>query len=352
MRKQWGLWSVVFIFLIFGFGSQVRAAEIKLQGKEPCDLLLTGTIEKGDKEKIIAAVRAARKRGYVTGLPKTVLCLDSTGGAYSEALLIVEHFREAGGLTTYVDANATCYSACAVVFMGGTSIHNTRHWQGPEPERTLHVMGKLGFHAPYLTRDTDKAEYVIQAYTEGVQAIAKLAQLKIINSDLLVEMLLRGRDEIFMIDTVDKAGRWGFDLAGTQAQFAVPQMRGQTVLTELSAYIGCNNLYGWRMNDYSVYRRDISSRCDKPLRAINNKDCWEKQVLREGGVETSVEYKIRMEGYYGRTCAIRLSTTHNPEPLSLAWFRENDDENFDQSVKFWHLLPPETPLSKIPDLVK
>src|SRR5215469_2646528 len=87
----------------------------------------------------------------------TTLCLNSPGGSYDEALKISE-FVLNRHLSTAVEADASCLSACVIIFLAG----NTSSAGLIVPARRLNVAGKVGFFAPYY---------------EGLSAVERLMAL-------------------------------------------------------------------------------------------------------------------------------------------------------------------------------
>jgi hypothetical protein len=98
---------------------------------------------------------------------------------------------------------------------------NTRVEQYLFHKRRLNVLGRLGFHAPYLGAIPD-AKYssanIGQSFESAIHAIGALLKLgkehkmEILSSDILSEMLEKGPNEVFMIDIVYKAINSGIDL--------------------------------------------------------------------------------------------------------------------------------------------
>ena len=181
-----------------------------------CNYLLNGTIEAGDLDRLKAVIKPFADR-EADKTPR--LCLNSPGGVYAEGLAISKWLMEEN-VGTAVPANAICYSACSLMFMGGTY-----PWKG-EINRFLHTTGDVGFHAPYVSGLADEKynnEFVAGAYSEGINAIRELMKLGVGNKvqrfppELMAEMLAKGKDEVFSIDTVGKAIRFRVHLYGARA---------------------------------------------------------------------------------------------------------------------------------------
>src|SRR6476660_3553282 len=92
---------------------QARAAKLETKGGI-CAVSLTGVIAQGDKKQLedfLARPDLA---------PRMVLCLDSPGGNYTEALAVVEFLLSSDKIiATTIARGAQCYSACALIFLAG-----------------------------------------------------------------------------------------------------------------------------------------------------------------------------------------------------------------------------------------
>ncbi len=231
--------------------AELRAADVRIANRVPgagCHLSIKGPIEIGDLKKVSSALReldreftrrlADASLGELTSVRNPGLCLDSPGGSYPEGLRIAEllitpgdHLRT--GVMTTVDPGRECLSACALIFMAGQFID-----RGGErsPARFLDVRGKLGFHAPFIpaTAIPDKQysrEELAAAHASAIKSLQAAIQLFSFNiseqaggtkarpwvrPSLFAEMLARSSHEIFLIDTVGKAGRWDIQLGGVR----------------------------------------------------------------------------------------------------------------------------------------
>lgn len=110
-----------------------RAAEIAagpIDGSGDPAIFITGDITSGDAGKF-AEVAAT--------LPRAMVVLSSNGGALADGLAIGTAIR-AAGYATAVPAGASCYSACALIWAGGS-------------RRFLAPSAVLGAHAAYHATD-------------------------------------------------------------------------------------------------------------------------------------------------------------------------------------------------------
>jgi hypothetical protein len=188
-----------------------------------CNVRLSGPIVAGDNKKVESAFGAVSQRsGEWSGNPLAAitLCLNSPGGSYAEGLQIANFLLERH-LSTMIEPNSICYSACALIFMAGGYGFEGRHFA----DRRLHVTGQLGFHAPYINgipQQTYSSLHVEAAYKASIQAIRDLMKLgqkhratdDFMPKALLVAMLDKEPNELFLVDTVYKAAKLNVRLYG------------------------------------------------------------------------------------------------------------------------------------------
>ncbi|WP_146260213.1 hypothetical protein [Rhizobium tubonense] len=145
------------------------------------------------------------------------LCLDSAGGDFLEGLSIAE-WLAGRNVTTVIANGASCYSACAITFMGGSE------WEEIYlPKRKLHVGGRLGFHAPYLIAigKTYSGLELEATYSSGLQAVARMIKLGaqmgevgFIPERVMLKLLAAGPNDLYMVDDVIKTRELGIELIG------------------------------------------------------------------------------------------------------------------------------------------
>lgn len=199
--------SVIMVFVCASFVPVSATAGVitKIDGAE-CQASLSGPIASGDLQKLEATVAGGGS-----------LCLDSPGGDFLEGLAIAE-WLTGRNITTVIPSGASCYSACAVAFMGGSEweeIYMSR--------RKLHVGGRLGFHAPYLIAlsKTYSGPELEETYTDGLQAVARMMKLGagmgedgFIPERVMLKLLAAGPRDLYMVDDVIKARELGIELIG------------------------------------------------------------------------------------------------------------------------------------------
>ena len=179
-------------------------------------LTARGTNELGDLDRVKAIIGAQRDKQFDKP-PR--LCLHSPGGSYREGLAIASYLME-HSIGTAVPAGGECYSACAIIFMGGTY-----PWKG-ELNRYLNSQAVLGFHAPYIPDSNNKNRVMVDegevgaAYSEGIKAMKAFMELGVGNQtkrivpELMQEMIARGPNDFFFVDTVGRAIRFRIHLYG------------------------------------------------------------------------------------------------------------------------------------------
>ena len=210
-----------------------------------CLATLSGVIDKGDADKL-TDMQMEAPEGWPNpedGRWKT-LCLDSPGGSYTEGFAIARHLLD-NNIGTVVDDGDKCLSACALVFMFGTAYQTESN---ALTHRRLHVGGKLGFHQPDLrldeARDYSVAD-VRAAFEVAIDSTLRFLALAarprpdnrrpFVESDLQEAMLSHKGQDFYMIDTVNKAGRWGIELFGFE----------EPAFSELGFFFACQNMVTW-----------------------------------------------------------------------------------------------------------
>ncbi|NGO51076.1 hypothetical protein [Allomesorhizobium camelthorni] len=171
---------------------------------------LEGDIVDGDVERVREAVA---KAGVEPGA-HAVFSLSSPGGSYSVGLDLALLFRRMG-FATLVEADAGCYSACAIAFLGGSeTLRDPLPTSDPEaipdlsPDRSMEAGAKIGFHAPYLQLPENQydAGMVQAAYAVAVYSISRLVEIADrldVTPAELPRLLAPDPDDFFMADTVD-----------------------------------------------------------------------------------------------------------------------------------------------------
>lgn len=207
-----------------------------------CSHRYSGVVEKGDLQKF-DIVRP--------GQTITVVCLNSSGGSFAEAIKIGEYMKEKG-IGSQLEADAKCLSACSLIFMSG-SYH--AHEVGSLFWRTMHPKSQLGFHVPSLvvSEGNYQKDSIEKAYQIAMRSISdmifKLVQKEGFKGGNTMKMALIGNmistpsDQMFMIDTVDKAGRWDIRIEPALVT---------NKLTDTQFYQACLNIVNWGNDESSL----------------------------------------------------------------------------------------------------
>ncbi len=236
----------VFLALLFPV-LPAHSAEIGPGTSPGCQLKLEGPIEAGDSEKLSAALDALGSTGGFDSR-NVSMCLNSLGGNYDEALKLITTVLKHTNVATVVDRGAECYSACAFLFLAG----NAQRSEDGElaPDRTLDVRATLGFHAPYLGRQTRTLpKRQLKTFAAALSAIAKLLEIdrrELFPRGLLAKALQIGSNELLYVDTIEKAGVWTIKLKG----FKPP-----TALTARMLDQACRNKDMWTNFSHTVLGR-------------------------------------------------------------------------------------------------
>ncbi len=174
--------------------------------RDECQIALSGPIASGDLDRL-----------KVLAPGGSSLCLDSLGGDFLEGLAIAE-WLAGRNVTTIIGNGASCYSACAIAFMGGSE------WEQIYlSKRKLHLGGRLGFHAPYLIAlsKTYSGSELQATYAEGLQAVARMMKLGsdmgedgFIPERVMLKLLAAGPRDLYMVDDVIKARELNIELIG------------------------------------------------------------------------------------------------------------------------------------------
>jgi hypothetical protein len=232
--------------------AQAATFDVDLQ-RDSCELRLTGAIEPGDLEKLKAKLPADFDP-VMKGGP--TICLNSPGGDFLEGLRIADYISN--GISTKIEKDAVCMSACGWIFLAGTSAATggVRDWT-----RTMDAHAQLVFHAPYidpatLTPGPAAAQpmglvQVINAYNQAVgeiaQGLLKLAQKydsppksPLVPPTLLAEAMVRVGKQLLVVDSVGAVVRWRIAVDGYAS--VVPTSRQDIVRACLLA--------SWQANEW------------------------------------------------------------------------------------------------------
>jgi hypothetical protein len=293
----------------------------------PCNVRLSGAIEAGDLDRLKATLP-----GDTHMYNGNSLCLDSLGGSFDEGIRIAAFLVKAG-VWTVIEPEAKCFSACALIFMAGSS-----YFEGnPSIARQLHARGRLGFHAPYLSglpaKDYKNSD-IEQTFRAAIRAMRMLMQFSkglmgegderravdknIMPADLVAELLERGPNELYEITTVEQAIKFRISVYGI----------GPTAMTEKTFCHVCAN---------QALSKDLNwgSQCTELRR--HSKQLVSVTLIVYGGARCVFKHA----SIWGRPKAWLIHSDFFPDGAKLP----TDD-------KYWPILPlwhhaPETTLKSI-----
>jgi hypothetical protein len=155
---------------MFALGADTHAAEIKIDDEMaylpyPGEAVfrarplvrISGAIEQGDEITVVSFLndlreRISREHDHTADPLRPaapIVSLDSPGGNLDAAIAIADYLRSTN-IGTIVEADAECYSACAIIFMSGRSYYQQFGFVFSGRERYLEIPGRVGFHSPAL----------------------------------------------------------------------------------------------------------------------------------------------------------------------------------------------------------
>jgi len=119
-----------------------RSSSIGANLRDYIHIEIYGEIVEGDAVRLASLIPQVKNRTdskYSIDLPRVTVYLDSDGGNVLEAMKIGRIIRKEM-LSTVVDVNKACSSACVLLFASGV-------------ERDMLYGAKLGLHRPYFPQD-------------------------------------------------------------------------------------------------------------------------------------------------------------------------------------------------------
>ncbi len=285
-----------------------------------CSHKFEGAIQQGDIQKFNIVE---------PGQTITVVCLDSPGGSLKEATKIAE-FLKKNNIGTKLEANARCESACAIIFMAGSYYAHevgSLHW------RIMHPKSRLGFHSPALlvaNGSYDKAS-VEKAYELAMQSVSEII-FKLVSfegfeggdsmkASLLGEMMRTPSSKMFMIDTVDKAGRWDIMVGPT---------RNINNLSDKQFYRACHNIQYWDKDESAIVSYELGN---------FDMSGTVKRTIENGQLNVEVIF----DEFTGEKCTF-TTNERRPTTASPIWVQ---DRHARPNVYIGTFLPSETKLSAL-----
>lgn len=281
------------LILIACLGRPALSAEFMLGGDQSlnCVITISGLIQPGDAERFRESIPELGKYlndkhngsllEVLHSFGQNRICLNSPGGDIDEAIRIADTLAFGYRISTEIEplvsgletnvssfeiahipmrmgtaipSGSVCESACAIIFMAGgffSPIGTTDNVR--EPDRVLHVDGKLGFHAPNLrvpnavyTKDS-----VLDAFEAALRTSDKLSnrlQRYRFAPSLFGKMISTPPSDLYYVDTVEKAASWLIQVSGSP-ELASPTLGNLRRVCENMASLSRTRISG--ANQYS-----------------------------------------------------------------------------------------------------
>lgn len=175
---------------------------------------ISGPIEIGDGKRLSAFIESEKARLKPTLSEgdsfEWKVSLDSTGGSLSDGIEIGRLFHT-HQFETLIERGKSCYSACAIAFLGGVRQYAT----GIGPWREMQPGATLGFHG---YRSSGKEVVLLNEAFDQARALNGLileyaAQIKQVDLGFLSELLNVPAEEMRLIKTPSQLKKLGIWLA-------------------------------------------------------------------------------------------------------------------------------------------
>ncbi len=340
--------ALVLAYCFFFANGAAGSAEITISKEAGCDILLNGDIAEGDVARLETVHRDALAK--VAPLIGTKLCLNSPeGGSFAEAINIIQWLMDTGNITTIVDQDGKCYSACAFAFMFG----NFNEGDGlTGPVRKLHYKGTLGFHTPFINPPVNSDDRVLtsKAYLAGVKAVRQILAADWDNwvpKSLLVAALGADPSEFVEVDTVARAAAWKTEVVG----FAPPKRLTQAMLERACLNSARNDKSVWSGRWWDAGgspsgQREQLTLPETPIQLANG---HYRKVIKGFGAENQTVCVVDVydAGKHGLRLTIEFTesaaTASKPQnPRDVA-----SQENFN-GTPIWYVFAGDTKLRDLP----
>ena len=215
-----------FFLLVLSLSIFFVGTSLAAQDGLKCDIFLQGSIDENSVSQLITNNSESTVEGEQKEFPPySVLCLDSPGGDYSQALKLMDVIEKSIGIVTYIPNGAECSSACALVFLSG----NTWIGNGATKQhnaRIIHAGGRLGFHAPFTNFEPSRSFSGSDGNEIFLLAIKAMSQAnslrlskrssgeKVFNEFLFSGFISTPSESLFKIRTVGDAALGEIDIRG------------------------------------------------------------------------------------------------------------------------------------------
>lgn len=221
--KKQNLRTLLSLLSLYGF---VFGTSLAAQESLNCDISFQGILDEPRVSRFIEKYTEATAPNGQSELPSfSILCLDSPGGDYAQAMRLINVIEKSTGIVTYIPKGAECSSACSLIFLSG----NTWIGQGATKQynaRIIHVGGTLGFHAPFTNFDSSTSfsgRDGNKIFALAVKALSEANSLRlqkrssgeeVFNDFLFSGFLSTPPERLFNIQTVGDAVLADIDVRG------------------------------------------------------------------------------------------------------------------------------------------
>lgn len=251
--------------------SDLHAATIRQTSDKRCAFNLEGQIVSGDFDTFARLVQRNLPGFDQYDQRTSSLCLKSPGGSFSEGVKIAELVYQRG-MTTVIEYGSECFSACAIIFMAGTSKDQLL------PQRMLSAGGILGFHAPYLSMpdrrySKDDVEQASQSMRRAVLALLRLASKRtrqtggdFLKKSLIQSILEKGPQEAMFVQRIFDAARWDIVIFDAAEYFKIEANKVQGVKNI------CNNFHYANMDENVPANTNLSVQVERYASKLSKDD--------------------------------------------------------------------------------
>ena len=321
--------------------SNAIAAQVNVDRHAECPVNLSGDIVEGDFDRVKNAIEATHLSDPHDVIDGTYsVCLNSPGGSYKEGRRIAEYIYSSG-VGTRITSGSKCFSACATIFMAG----RIRGEENDGIFRYLNANGVLGFHAPYLelpNSDTYTAQDAETAFDVANRmssdfiifgsAVSETSIAPWVKASLIAGILATPRDELLIVDTVEKAERWDISVYG---------IRKIDTTSKLALAQACVNFQNWTsdQNSREVNMEELAMHW-RGYQTLPPSDDLFARIDTGGEVERFCD--LRSIGGKGSDSYIQLCSKNEFNGVNYG-----DCPNYGIILDPLYTLPPSTPLRSI-----
>ncbi|WP_374834291.1 hypothetical protein [Paenochrobactrum pullorum] len=301
---------------IFGHITPSKSAEIIRSNDPLCLIELSGEIVSGDLARFSVLADAVLTGFDGESTKGDAICLNSPGGSLVEGTALASAIYERG-ITTVLRKGESCYSACAIMFIMGKVQGAEMGWSS----RKMHKDAKLGFHRPFLDIQSDEQisiKALAFAYDQAQENLLKIFSLAnnptgpfttrpMMKPDLVKAMIAHEGNDFFMIDNINKAGRFDIEIFGYEEPKGIDQK---------SAFMACDNAYFWETRILDNHTSKYIAKSYNDIQTVERQSRFVDSNFGKNYNVTSTD-----AGYADASCNVRFM--HNA--LMICGYNETYD---------------------------